>query len=419
MDDDRLPDHLNEAVVINSDIAAGGAQPTGKRRYGGIVLAVSAILILAAAVALGSWRSYALYREALSTAQQRRDFVPSLRAASIQSSDDVVLVTLPATTSAFESANIFARASGYIDKRNVDIGDHVKQGQLLAEIAAPELDHQIAQAEGTLVQLQAALQQARANAELAQVTWNRDRPLVEQGWATKQQGTVDVQTLRAQEAAVGVAQGNVTAQQAQLLVLKQQKAYQQVIAPFDGVITQRNIDVGSLVQADAVSSTFMFTIQQSNVIRAQVYVPQDEAFGLAPGVEAVIRVPEIPDRAFRGKVTRIADALQPGTRTLLTEVDIPNPDGLLTSGIYCTVELHVPRKVPSLLVPANAIIFNSDGMQVAVVKDGVVHIRKISVGRDLGTTVEASAGVAPGDQVILNPPVDLTEGSKVTIRPAS
>jgi RND family efflux transporter MFP subunit len=419
MDDDRLPDHLNEAVVINSDIAAGGAQPTGKRRYGGIVLAVSAILILAAAVALGSWRSYALYREALSTAQQRRDFVPSLRAASIQSSDDVVLVTLPATTSAFESANIFARASGYIDKRNVDIGDHVKQGQLLAEIAAPELDHQIAQAEGTLVQLQAALQQARANAELAQVTWNRDRPLVEQGWATKQQGTVDVQTLRAQEAAVGVAQGNVTAQQAQLLVLKQQKAYQQVIAPFDGVITQRNIDVGSLVQADAVSSTFLFTIQQSNVIRAQVYVPQDEAFGLAPGVEAVIRVPEIPDRAFRGKVTRIADALQPGTRTLLTEVDIPNPDGLLTSGIYCTVELHVPRKVPSLLVPANAIIFNSDGMQVAVVKDGVVHIRKISVGRDLGTTVEASAGVAPGDQVILNPPVDLTEGSKVTIRPAS
>jgi len=419
MDDDRLPDHLNEAAVINSDIAAGGAQPTGKRRYGGIVLAVSAILILAAAVALGSWRSYALYREALSTAQQRRDFVPSLRAASIQSSDDVVLVTLPATTSAFESANIFARASGYIDKRNVDIGDHVKQGQLLAEIAAPELDHQIAQAEGTLVQLQAALQQARANAELAQVTWNRDRPLVEQGWATKQQGTVDVQTLRAQEAAVGVAQGNVTAQQAQLLVLKQQKAYQQVIAPFDGVITQRNIDVGSLVQADAVSSTFMFTIQQSNVIRAQVYVPQDEAFGLAPGVEAVIRVPEIPDRAFRGKVTRIADALQPGTRTLLTEVDIPNPDGLLTSGIYCTVELHVPRKVPSLLVPANAIIFNSDGMQVAVVKDGVVHIRKISVGRDLGTTVEASAGVARGDQVILNPPVDLTEGSKVTIRPAS
>jgi RND family efflux transporter MFP subunit len=419
MDNDRLPDHLDEAALLNAGAIAGRAQRTGKRRHGGMLLGVGALLILAAALALGSWRSYAQYREALSTAQQHRDFVPSLRAAPIQSSDDVVLVTLPATTSAFESANVFARASGYIDKRNVDIGDHVKQGQLLAEIAAPELDHQIAQAEGTLVQLQAAMQQARANSELAQVTWNRDRPLVEQGWVTKQQGTVDVQTLRAQEAAVGVAQGNVTAQQAQILVLKQQKAYQQVIAPFDGVITQRNIDVGSLVQADAVGSTFLFTIQQSNVIRAQVYVPQDEAFGLATGVEAVIRVPEIPDRAFRGKVTRIADALQPGTRTLLTEVDIPNPDGLLTSGIYCTVELHVPRKVPSLLVPANAIIFNGAGMQVAVVKDGVVHFRRISVGRDLGTTVEARAGVARGDQVILNPPVDLTEGSKVTVKPAS
>jgi RND family efflux transporter MFP subunit len=419
MDNDRLPDHLDESALLNTDAIAGKAQRTGKRRHGGMLLGIGALLILAAALALGSWRSYAQYRQALSTAQQHHDFVPSLRAAAIQSSDDVVLATLPATTSAFESANIFARASGYIDKRNVDIGDHVKQGRLLAEIVAPELDHQIAQAEGTLVQLQAALQQARANSELAQVTWNRDRPLVEQGWVTKQQGTVDVQTLRGQEAAVGVAQGNVTAQQAQLLVLKQQKAYQQVIAPFDGVITQRNIDVGSLVQADAVGSTFLFTIQQSNVIRAQVYVPQDEAFGLTPGVEAVIRVPEIPDRAFRGKVTRIADALQPGTRTLLTEVDIPNPDGLLTSGIYCTVELHIPRKVPSLLVPANAIIFNSAGMQVALVKDGVVHLRKISVGRDLGTTVEASAGVAPGDQVILNPPVDLTEGSKVTIRPTS
>jgi RND family efflux transporter MFP subunit len=168
-----------------------------------------------------------------------------------------------------------------------------------------------------------------------------------------------------------------------------------------------------------VGSTFLFTIEQSNVIRAQVYVPQDEAFGLSPGVKAVIRVPEIPDRAFHGTVTRIADALQPGTRTLLTEVDIPNTEGLLTSGIYCTVELHVPRKVPSLLVPAGAIIFNAGGMQVAVVKDGVVHLRKIVVGRDLGTTVEASAGVAAGDQVVLNPPVDLTDGSKVSVRPTS
>ena len=233
-----------------------------------------------------------------------------------------MVATLPATTSAFSTANIFARASGYIDTRKVDIGDRVKEGQLLVQIVAPELDHQIAQAQATLAQLNAAVTQAQANYDLARVTWQRDSPLVSQGWVTLQQGTIDQQTLKAQESAVGVAKANVEAQKAQLQVLNQQKAYQRVVAPFDGVITQRNIDVGSLVQADAASGTFLFTIMQSNVIRAQVFVPQDQAFELRPGVEAVVRVPEIPDRTFPGKVTRIADALQPGTRTLLTEIDI-------------------------------------------------------------------------------------------------
>jgi multidrug efflux pump subunit AcrA (membrane-fusion protein) len=137
---------------------------------------------------------------------------------------------------------------------------------------------------------------------------------------------------------------------------------------------------------------------------------------LGPGVEAVVRVPEIPDRTFPGTVTRIADALQPGTRTLLTEVDIPNPDGALTAGVYCTIELHIPRKTPSLLVPADAIIFNRDGLQVAVVEGGVARIRKISVARDLGTQVEARAGVKAGDQVIVNPPVNLIDGGRVERR---
>ena len=178
------------------------------------------------------------------------------------------------------------------------------------------------------------------------------------------------------------------AQQAQLQVLQQQKAYQSVVAPFDGVITQRNIDIGSLVQADAVNSTFMFTILQSNVVRTQVYVPQDAASGVAPGIDAVIRVPELPDHPFPGKVTRIADALQPGTRTLLVEIDIANPDGLLSPGIYATAELHIPRKTASVSVPAGAIIFNRDGVQVAVVEDGVARLRKISIARDRGTEVE-------------------------------
>ena len=209
--------------------------------------------------------------------------------------------------------------------------------------------------------------------------------------------------------------------QAQLRFTSQQKAYLQVVAPFDGVITQRNIDVGSLITADATNGTSMFTIVKADMIRVWVYVPQDDAFGVGPGVEAVVRVPAMPNLTFHGKVTRVADALQPGTRTLLTEIDVPNPDGALTPGVYCTVELKIPRQSPALVVPASAIIFNQNGMQVATADDGVAHLHKISVTTDYGTEVELSEGVKDGDQVILQPPVNLADGDKVQIRsePAS
>jgi RND family efflux transporter MFP subunit len=388
-----------------------------RRRWGSRLLGHGLGVALTAALVSGAWSHYAQHRQVLATAEQTRDFVPQVRVASVQPSDGTEIVSLPATTSAFSVANVFARASGYIAKREVDIGDRVKAGQLLVEIVAPELDHQIAQAEATLGQLKAALQQAQANSELAKVTWDRDSPLVSKGWVTQQQGTIDVQTLKAQQAAVSVAQANVVAEEAQLQVLHQQKLYQRVVAPFDGVITQRNVDIGSLVQADATSGTFMFTIMQGSVIRTQVFVPQDQAFGLQPGIDAVVRVPEIPDRTFPGKVTRIADALQPGSRTLLTEIDIPNPDGTLAPGSYCTIELHIPRKTPSYKVPADAIIFNEAGLQVAVVENGTVRLRKVKVVRDLGQEVEVNSGVKRGDQVILNPAVDLTDGSKVRTRP--
>jgi RND family efflux transporter MFP subunit len=388
-------------------------RPRTRRRWRRRLIGIAICLIPVAALAFGGTRYYARYREVMTAAEQQRDFVPQVRVATVKPSDPFETVTLPATTLAFEAANVYARASGYIGKRNVDIGDHVKRGQLLAEITAPELEHQIAQNESTLVQLKAVQQQAEANMVLAQVTWNRDRPLVNQGWATQQQGTIDVQTLKAQQAAVDSARANVAAQEALLRVLNQEKDYQSVVAPFDGVITQRNIDVGSLVQADASSGTFMFTIMQSDVIRTHVYVPQAHTFGLKPGVNAVVRVPENPDQPFPGTVTRIADALQPGTRTLLTEIDIPNPDAALQPGTYCEVELHIPRETPALLVPAEAIIFNRNGLQVAVVEDGVAHIRKVSVARDLGTQVEVRDGVKQGDLLIVNPPVELVDGSKV------
>ena len=302
-------------------------------RYRGISIGVAVAALVAGTFAWGGWKLYAREEAASANAEYRRSFVPQVRVATVKATSGELIVSLPATTSAFAAANILARASGYIATRSVDIGDHVKAGEQLATIVAPELDHQISQAEATLAQLEAAAKQARANQKLASVTWRRDQPLVKEGWMPKQTGTIDRQTLRANDAAVSVAEANVVAQQAQLQVLRQQKAYQSVVAPFDGVITQRNIDIGSLVQADAVNSTFMFTILQSNVIRTQVYVPQDAATGVAPGIDAVIRVPELPDHPFPGKVTRIADALQPGTRTLLVEIDIPNPDGALSPGI--------------------------------------------------------------------------------------
>jgi RND family efflux transporter MFP subunit len=379
------------------------------------LLGIAVVALLIAGIGTGAWSHLRQSRQVTATAEQQRDLVPTVRVGTVQAGSPDLVVTLPGTTSAFAAANIFARASGYIGQRNVDIGDRVKAGQLLATIVAPELDHQIVQAEATLKELTSTLQQRKAARELASVTWERDKPVVQKGWLPLQQGTIDEQTLREQQAAVRVARSNVEAQDAQLKVLHQQKLYQSVVAPYSGVITQRNIDVGSLVQADATSGTFMFTINQDSVIRTQVFVPQDSSFGVVPGIEAIVHVPELPDRPFPGKVTRIADALQPGSRTLLTEIDIDNPDGALPVGIYCTVELHIPRKAASLSVPAEAIIFNAGGVQVAVVDKGVVHLHKVSVARDFGTTVELRDGVAAGDQVILNPSVSIADGAKVQV----
>jgi RND family efflux transporter MFP subunit len=388
-----------------------------RRRREGRLFAIGGFVSLAIGLSLGGWKGYSLKQEIMATAKQERDFVPSLRVATVEANTGTVSVTLPGTTAAFAAANIYARATGYIAKRTVDIGDRVKAGDLLAELAVPELDHQISQNEATLDQLKSSLQQAKTNRDLAQVTWDRDSPLVQKGWVTPQQGDTDRLNLQSRVAAVAVAEANVSAQENLLKELRQNRDYASVVAPFDGVITQRNVDVGSLVQGNAASGTFMFEIMQHDVIRVWVYVPQDAAFGVVPGVAATVRVPELPDREFPGKVTRIADALQSGTRTLLTEIDIPNPDGALAPGIYCTVELQILRKTPSLLVPADAIIFNREGMQVAVVNNGKAELRKLKVKRDLGTRVEVDSGIRAGEQVILNPPVTLVNGSKVQVRP--
>ena len=396
------------------------APPSGPTRRGGPgrrLLGLGVLLLFTCALALGVWRHYQQHRQVTDTAEQQANFVPSVRVEAVAQRFGRLHVTLPATTLGFEAANIYARASGYVLKRYVDIGDHVKAGQLLAEITAPEVEAQVAQYQNSLQQAQATQRQNEAQRASTDVTSRRISVLANEGWATKELGDTDWYTFQAQKHATTAAQYNAAATEQQLRYYNQQKIYQQIAAPFDGVITQRNIDVGSLITADATGGTSMFSMTHSDVIRVWLYVPQDSAFGVKPGIEAIIRVPAMPNLTFHGQVTRIADALQPGTRTLLTEVDIPNPDGALQPGVYCTVELKIPRQSPALIIPASAIIFNQNGMQVAVVENGVAHLRKIAITTDYGTEVEANEGVQNGDQVVLQPPVNLADGDNVQIIP--
>lgn len=405
----REPDNRSNAEAKPSEAPPSSSHHLIRPRALWLV-GLSAVLPLACGVAYGAVQHHAHNNQVTDAMERQRELIPIVRLATARAADSTMTISLPGTTLAFAAANIYARANGYIEARKVDIGDHVKAGDLLAQITAPEQDHQVSQAEATLGQIQATLQQTKASRDLAQVTNDRDSTLVKKGWVTPQQGDTDRLTLDAQNAAIAVAQSNIAAQQAYVQVLRQQQAYQKVTAPFDGVVTQRSVDAGSLVQAGA---TLMFSLMQSDVIRTQVYVPQDAAIGVVPGIDAVVHVPEMPGRTFPGKVTRTAQALAPGTRTLLTEVDIPNPDGALSPGMYVTVELHIPRKNPSITIPADALVFNSDGLEVAVADKGTVHFHKVTVMRDFGTEVEVSGGIKPGDELILKPSVALADGSKV------
>jgi len=391
-----------------------GQGTSGRRLPGFGVLA-----LLIGALGLGVWRHYEQHRQVMDTARQEANFVPSVAVDTIARQPDMLQVTLPATTLGFVEANIFARASGYVVRRYADIGDRVRAGQLLAEITAPEVEDQVAQYRNSLQAAEAMIRQNQAQRASTDVTSRRISLLARDGWMPKEQRDTDWYAYQAQTHATNAAEFNAAANEQQLKFFEKQKSYQQVVAPFDGVITQRNIDVGSLITADATAGTAMFAITHSDVIRVWAYVPQDDAFGVKPGITAVVRVPAMPSLTFHGKVTRIADALQPGTRTLLTEVDVPNPHGTLQPGVYCTVELEIPRMAPALMVPASAIIFNQSGMQVAVVENHTAHLHTIAVTADHGTEIEVNEGVRDGDQVILQPPVNLADGDKVRIGAAA
>jgi HlyD family secretion protein len=397
--------------------------PPSRRWY----LIVALLVLLA--LAWGAYGRWQRDEEALETQQQILNFVPEVRVAIVKRQDGPVMLTLPGSVLPFDQARIYARATGYIAERRVDIGSRVHTGDLLVRIAAPDLDHQLSEAQARLGQIQAAMEQARAAAEqahsdaaLADVTNSRTLRLATQGWESKQNAdntrlglASKLAAVANAEAGVRVAEANVRAQEATVQRLLQLTQYEKVEAPFNGVITARNVDNGDLVKADDNSGgTALFTVQRDDVVRVQVNVPQSGAVGLQDGLPAKVHVPELPGRIFEGKVARNSVALDAASRTMVAEVDVPNPDGALRAGLYVNVDFSIPRQAPTVLVPAEALLFNGDGLRVATVDDtGHVHMQNVSVYRDYGATLELREGLQGGERVVLTLPADVTEGQQV------
>jgi RND family efflux transporter MFP subunit len=383
------------------------------RRRAARLLGGGSVLVLALMVATGIWIHLGRAAAAQDALEARQNAVPIVRAVQVTTNDLPREVDLPGTMQAFDAATLYARATGYIAKRNVDIGSRVHAGDVLAVIAAPDLDQQLIQARAQLEQMQAAFAQAVAGKSLAANNNQRTSRLVQEGWNSRQQGDTDRTTYQTQTAGVRVAQANIAAQVAQVNRLVELTSFERVLAPFDGVITSRQVDVGTLVTADQSSGTPLFAIARTDVLRVQVYVPQEEFFGVKDGGQANVTVPQLPGRDFHGVVARNAGALATETRTLLVEVDVDNKDQALSAGLYGIVHFQEPRDKPVVIVPSEAVIFDKDGLNVAVLDHGHAVLRHLTVLHDNGAQVEVRDGLAPGDRVILNPPANLVGGMKV------
>jgi RND family efflux transporter MFP subunit len=366
-------------------------------------------------------RTALIAKEARDTAEA----LPRVEVIKVSRSTRKAGLALPGNIQAMTEAPILARADGYIKQRMADIGDKVRAGQPLAVIETPELDEQVRQAEATLqqarssvAQAEANLRQGRSDLEFARVTAKRWEHLVSDGSVSVQENdqyqaqyrskVAEVQSL---EQALDVQRNGVAVAQANLARVEKMKGYQVVAAPFDGVITLRNIDSGALVNNGA---TLLFRIAQTSTLRTYVNVPQAYADSVHRGDSAALTVSNLPGRRFAGTVARTADALDPASRTLLAEVHVPNKDGLLLPGMYATVELTTSRIDPPLLIPSDALVLRSEGTQVAVVDSAHrVHLRNVKTGRDYGDRLEINSGLQEGDNIVANPGDVLTDGAQV------
>ena len=309
-------------------------------------------------------------------------------------------VVLPGNMQAFVATPVYARTNGYLKRWYFDIGARVQAGQLLAVIETPEIDRQLDQA-------RADLATAQANYQLAQTTAQRYQSLLKTESVSQQDVDDKLGELHARKAMVDSAASNVRR-------LEETVGFQKVYAPFAGVITARNVDTGALINAGAnAPGKELFDIAATNRLRVYVNVPQSDSRAAKPGAPAYITQAEFPGRRFSGMIVRTSDAIDPASRTLLTEVDVDNPSGELLPGAFVSVHLKLDSKTAAVTLPVNTMLFRSEGLRVAVVRDGKAELVPVTIGRDFGNDVEIVAGVTPADAVILNPSDSLTSWTAV------
>lgn len=362
-----------------------------------VVGAALLVLVLSAVVSLvmRSNESRALARE---TERQAIPYVAVVNPTMEKPDEDL---TLPSTLQAFKESPIYARTNGYLVNWTKDIGSRVRRGELLARIDTPEIDQELMQARAARQQVQAQLQFAKTSSERWQTLRKSD--------------AVSQQEADTQSSGYEQAVANSAAADANVRRLEQLESFKNVYAPFDGVITRRNVDPGALISAGSAGKE-LFDIAQVDPIRVFVNVPQSYAAQMRVGTQAYVELQEMPGQKFKGAIARTAEAIDPATRTLLVEVDIPNKDGRLLPGAYAQVHIHGAPGQQKMTLPVNSMLFRQEGAQVGVVgSDGIVHLRPISIGRDYGTSLEVLQGIQPGEQVIVNPSDSLQEGEKVNI----
>lgn len=370
------------------------------------LLPVSILALAAGVVIVGIWSRVRAEADLRTVTAQMA--VPSVAVVNPRPAAPADEIILPGSIQPFISSPVYARTDGYLKKWYFDIGAHVRQGQLLATIQSPEIDEQLAQARSTLAT-------AQANLQLAQITDDRYRAMFQKHAVSQQDADNAAGSYAANKAIVDADMASVRHYEALV-------GFENIYAPFDGVITARNTDIGDLINAGSNSApkTDLFHIAQTNMLRVYVNVPEEYSRGIQPGKTGTnIVLAELPGQKFPGKVVRTSEAINGATRTLLTEIDLPNPGNVLLTGSYAEVHLSIPSAKTTFLVPVNTLIFRSQHVQVGVIRDGKVVLTDLIPGHDFGSEMEVMAGLKADDQVVVNPPDSLVTGQAVNVVLAS